>query len=127
MKITYNELIRSNKAVELGIDNVPRNEEEENLNQLINWLNGTIAPMVPEPVGVNSGFRNDELNKAVGGAATSHHRLGYAADLTCANLVGLVNVLKDHIDQIDQLIYYPKRGFVHVSIHPRMRNEYFLK
>ncbi|MGL5786541.1 MAG: D-Ala-D-Ala carboxypeptidase family metallohydrolase [Bacteroidales bacterium] len=127
MKITYSELIYSSTAKTKGIDNTPGVDEKQNLIKLMDWLNEEIAPDIPEPVNVESGYRCESLNKAVGGVGTSHHLTGYACDLSCSDLSKLVRVLKNKIDQIDQLIHYPSRGFVHVSIHPRQRHEFLKK
>lgn len=58
-----------------------------------------------KPVVVNSGYRCPSLNKAVGGASTSQHKLGEAADF---EIIGLSNYdlalwIKDNLD-FDQLI-----------------------
>lgn len=128
MKINYNELIHSDIAVKNGIDNTPDEDVKENINLLMKWLNDKVAPHYAGPVRVNSGYRCLELNKEVGGASTSHHLTGFACDLRCADVKGLRDIIKDnYMGEIDQLIYYPKRGFVHISIHPKKRGEYFEK
>lgn len=127
MKISYNELIHSDIAEKKGIKNEPNDVEKNNVNKLMKFLNDHIAPLVPEPVSVNSGFRNHTINQLAGGVTSSHHRVGLAADLRCSNMARLLAALFIKIDKIDQLIYYPNRGFVHVSIHPRMLNKFYIK
>lgn len=128
MKINYNELIHSDIAVKNGIDNTPNDDVEKNIIQLCEWLNNKVAPHYSGPVWVNSGYRCNELNKEVGGAVTSHHLSGYAADLTCSDVKGLRDIIKDnYMGEIDQLIYYKKKNFIHISIHPKKRGEYFEK
>lgn len=79
------------------------------------------------PVICNSGYRSNEVNKAVGGSNTSSHMKGYAADLTCKDVNLLVQHLKKYMAYIDQLIYYRKKNFVHLSLHPNNRQQCFEK
>lgn len=128
MKITYKELIHSDVAVTKGINNTPDEEIEKNINELCDWLNDKVAPHYAGPVRVNSGYRCTELNKEVGGAITSHHLTGYACDLTCSDIQQLRDIIKDNfMSDIDQLIYYPRKNFIHISVHPKKRGEYFEK
>ena len=46
------------------------------------------------PIRVSSGYRCEKLNKAVGGAATSVHMIGYAADLQVS---GSFNKFRDFV------------------------------
>lgn len=86
---TISELCESDKADELGIINVPNEEETKHLEELIEvcdkireaWTelcekNGWGRPSIR----TNSGFRCEALNKAVGGKKSSAHRIGYAID-----------------------------------------------
>lgn len=76
-----------------------------------------------KPLAVNSGFRCRELNEEVGGAPTSQHRLGEAADICpygVRNSKGDVKVVTDLARlavklklPFDQMILYP--SFVHFS------------
>lgn len=128
MKITYKELIHSDTAVTKGINNTPTEDIENNIIELCEWLNEKIAPHYAGPVRVNSGYRCIELNKEVGGASISHHLTGYACDLTCSDVRGLRDIIKNnYMSDIDQLIYYPKKNFIHISVHPRKRGEYLTK
>lgn len=127
MKITINELISSETARKLSIDNTPDKESLKHLEEVADFLNTHIAPQFKPAVWVNSGYRCKKLNDAVGGVETSHHRTGYAADLTCENVPELVRILKSKIEYFDQIIYYKKKNFVHVSIHPRQNHQYLEK
>ena len=74
------EVIRSNTAKRLGIDNEPRKEHLENIQRLITNL---IQPMRDElgPIRITSGYRNPNLNRAIGGSSKSQHCKGEALDL----------------------------------------------
>jgi len=77
---TLRELIHSDKAIELGIDNTPPAEVIDRLK--------IVCCRILEPVrdhyGVesvpNSGYRSPKLNRAVGGSKTSRHVTGQAVD-----------------------------------------------
>lgn len=91
-KFTYKELLKTNT----GIENIPNKEEDKNINKVLNFLN-EMGKHLDYPVVVNSGFRCDKVNAVVGGVVNSHHRLGYAADLTCKDVEGLKDHLKKYI------------------------------
>lgn len=78
------ELCKSDTATSKGINNSPTVEEIKNMENLIKTLN-IIREAWGSPIIVNSGFRNKELNKAVGGSSTSWHLQGMAADIKCSN------------------------------------------
>jgi hypothetical protein len=77
---TYEELTYSTTANSKGIKNIPNTIEYQHLIELAYWLDG-LRDYLGYPIVISSGFRCPELNAAVGGAKTSAHRLGYAADL----------------------------------------------
>ncbi len=120
---TLAELTRSAKAGQLGIDNTPPRELVPRLVMVAEMLE-RIRSTLDCPVVVTSGYRCERLNLAVGGATTSDHPQGHAADIIAprygsawqvANtLAPLVSVLG-----IGQLILEGVRGkqWVHVSTH----------
>ncbi len=79
------------------------------------------------PIRVTSGYRDYEVNRLVGGVPTSQHRYGYAADITAGNPEVLFRVVDALIKlkkiEFDQIIFYRKRNFIHVSYkHGSNRN-----
>ena len=74
------EFLRSSTALEKKIENLPTWEVIEHLNELAEFLEG-LREAWGGPITVTSGFRNSDLNKAVGGVNRSAHTAGYAADL----------------------------------------------
>ena len=77
---------------------------------------------------VSSGYRCPELNKAVGGARTSQHTLGQAADIhTKSNSKESNKQLFELIKQLklpfDQLINEYNYSWVHVSYSNRNRRQ----
>ena len=65
------------------------------------------------PMHVNSGYRCEELNRLVGGVASSQHVRGEAADIACENPVELARLAVRLQLPFDQMILYP--DFVHFS------------
>lgn len=75
------ELTASATAKRLGIDNCPDKRTEENLVELAETVLDPIREAYGKPIVVTSGYRCLRLNKAVGGASTSQHMYGQAADI----------------------------------------------
>lgn len=78
------ELLTSSTARQKSIENLPSFEVVEHLVELGVFLDG-LREAWGGPITVTSGFRNKDLNKAVGGVESSVHTLGYAADIVPAN------------------------------------------
>ena len=120
----FAELTRTAKKVE----NIPDWEQIQNLQQLRNFLN-LVRKIFGKPIRVNSAFRSPALNKLVGGAETSAHLQGLAADIcagsgTEADNRLLMKILEYCLPVIDQLISYHKVAenaqspirFIHVGL-----------
>lgn len=78
---TLNELTRSATAKRLGINNSPDAVVARNLTALVEHVLDPLRVAWGAPIIVTSGYRCTALNKAVGGAATSQHTKGEAADI----------------------------------------------
>lgn len=116
---TLKELVRSRKAVQLKIDNTPTWDVVENLSYLTYNILDPLRRLYGKPIFVTSGYRCTQLNKAVGGVATSQHITGQAADII-GQVKGdnkvLFNLLKDDPRfMFDQLISEQNFSWVHVS------------
>ena len=84
---TLEELYRSETAERMGIDNVPKDKEViENLKNLCFEVLQPLREHVDAPVIINSGYRCQRLNEAVGGVKNSQHCGGEAADIRIASL-----------------------------------------
>lgn len=77
---TLDELTISESADRLGLDNTPNNEALLNLRRLALFLE-EVRKVLGKPIRINSAYRSPEVNKAVGGSATSQHCFGCAADI----------------------------------------------
>lgn len=114
---TMGEMCRSAVADARGIKNTCSATQAENLKTLVNCVLDPLREMYGKPITVNSGFRSAALNKAVGGAATSQHLRGEAADITGGSPEEnrkLIELIKDNLPY-DQLIDEKNAAWVHVS------------
>ena len=75
-----------------GIENVPNEEQVNNLKRLCSWLEqlrrrwNNLYGEGDDPIVINSGFRSPKVNKAVGGVSTSNHLTGCAVDIRCVGI-----------------------------------------
>ena len=122
------ELTKSSTAIKKKINNTPTKEVENNLNQLIDNILDPLREAWGQPIIVGSGYRCEALNKAVGGAAHSQHKLGQAADIhtksdSAEDNKKLFELIKQLKLPFDQLINEYKYIWIHVSYSPRNRRQ----
>ena len=117
---TLEELLHSDTAKAQGIINAPN---WDILVQLVLLTNNTLEGIRhvcgDNPVLVSSGYRNEDLNDAVGGAQNSAHLYGCAADFTIPNFgspIDVCNAVAPYLAEleIDQLIH-ENGTWVHVG------------
>lgn len=114
---TFAEFEASPIAKEKGIANVISSfEVRDSVVALVREVLQPLRGLYGKPMKVNSGYRSPELNKAVGGVATSQHCKGEAADIatgSAAESYRLAKLAKENGIPYDQCILYPT--FVHFS------------
>lgn len=108
---TLEEFLISDRHPE--IDNVPSAEQRSNLVALIVNVLQPLRTLYNQPMKINSGYRSTELNKAVGGAPTSQHAKGQAADIACSNPQLLLDLMRLNNIEFDQVGLY--ENFIHIS------------
>lgn len=110
----WKEFTKSDTASRLHICNeIVDFDVRDNIKALVDFVLQPLRDAWGGPIFINSGYRSPELNKAVGGVATSQHTKGQAADCGCTDPYALAKlVLRMKLD-FDQLILYP--SFVHLS------------
>ena len=120
--ITYKEATKSATALRLGIENTPNDYELQNMELIAEKVFEPLRRAVNGPIKINSFFRCEELNKAIGGSNRSQHCQGRAIDID--DFYGYVSnsymyyYIKDNLD-FDQLIWEfgtdTNPDWVHVS------------
>lgn len=120
--ITYKEATRSVTALRLGIENKPSEYELQNMELIAEKVFEPLREAVNGPIKINSFYRCEELNKAIGGSSRSQHCQGRAIDID--DVYGYVSnsymyyYIKDNLD-FDQLIWEfgtdTEPDWVHVS------------
>ena len=83
---TLDELTRSQVAARRGLDNRPGPVQTANLRRLCATLLEPVRAMLGTPLQVDSGYRSQAVNAAVGGVDTSQHLDGCAADVVPVGL-----------------------------------------
>lgn len=115
---TIKEMIKSSTATAKRIDNTPNQTVIDSLTKLIEAVLDPLREWYGKPIRVNSGYRCEALNKAVGSKAkNSQHLYGEAADITVGSKTEnekLFNYIKDNLP-FDQLINESNFSWVHVS------------
>ena len=110
---TIAELTRTNQKA----NNAITIEQGDNLKHLVEKVLDPAREEFGGPIKVTSGFRSQEVNLLVGGAKSSQHCKGQAADLTCSDNKTLFRILAEM--EFDQLIYEfgdeKQPSWVHVS------------
>jgi zinc D-Ala-D-Ala carboxypeptidase len=120
--ISYKEATQSQTATRKGISNDPDAYQLQNMQLLAEKVFEPIREHFGVPIAINSFFRSQKLNKAIGGASGSQHTQGRAIDID-DTLGGVSNkqmfeYIKNHLD-FDQLIWEfgdnNNPAWVHVS------------
>jgi hypothetical protein len=122
---TLEELCASATAKARGIQNRPNAQQIIALVYLTCYVLEPLREAMNEPIPISSGFRCEQLNRAVGGVSNSQHTRGQAADLCIGGDLEKgkrwFNWIKNNL-KFDQLIWEHSRSgtyWVHVSfVHP---------
>ena len=111
---SYSEFTKSDTAARLHIQNeIVDWDVRDNIKALVEDVLQPLRDAWGGPLFINSGYRSPELNKAVGGVATSQHCKGQAADVGVTDPFALAKLAVRMKLGFDQMILYP--SFVHFS------------
>lgn len=109
---TLEELTHSQAAARLGFHNSPKHNSPEykNLLRLAETMEQVRVVCNSKPILISSGYRQPNVNAAVGGSKTSVHMQGLAADFICPEYgtpLEICKALEPHMRSlhIDQLIH----------------------
>ena len=126
---TLTELTHRLTAKAHSLPNVPTAEAEANLVRLATEVLVPIREAWQSPIYITSGYRSPELNRKVGGEATSYHLRGMAADITAKSvfyntaLYTEIRIL--HAKGLIRLTecYMERQGlYIHVALDPENIN-----
>ena len=120
--ISYKEAVHSNTAKRRGIENKPNDHQLYNMAKVAHNIFEPLRLYVGGAIKINSFFRSEELNKAIGGSSKSQHCQGCAIDID--DIYGhksnyqMFEYIRENLD-FDQLIYEfgdaDNPDWVHVS------------
>ena len=127
--ISFKEAVRSRTALRLNLKNDP---DAYQITNMVNVAKNVFEPLreyVGGAIKINSMFRSEELNTAIGGSSRSQHIEGRALDLD--DIYGhktnlqMFNYIKDNLS-FDQLIYEfgddNNPAWIHVSYVSKEEN-----
>lgn len=126
---TIEELVHSEVAEARGIENAPEKDVVERLTQLVEKLLDPVREMWGEAIRVNSGYRNERLNAAVGGTRKSQHLRGEAADITTGGREGnrrLFEMIAKSEMEFDQMIDEKEYAWIHISYSEKKNRKQIL-
>ena len=123
MQLTRNFSLAELTVTNQPVPNNPNEKEIANLRALAVNILQPLRDFIGRPIQVNSAFRSRRVNQLVGGADSSQHVLGQAADIVVAGMspLELAKIIAEMELPYDQLIREPT--WVHVSYGPRHRRE----
>ena len=108
--------------------NIPSHEAIANLKRLCVWLE-VLRERVGHAIVINSGYRSPQLNKKVGGAPTSNHLTGCAADIRTSGFKQaieyaaiLIAYATESDQEFDELLIEKNRYgavWVHFAVRPK--------
>lgn len=138
--LTYEEAIRSDAAIRLGIDNTPTAEQVLNMQHVATFIfDAAREKYCQGPLYASSFFRSRQVNAAVPGSSpTSAHMTGEAIDMDCdifqkGTNAGLFHYVMMNLETDQTILEYPdKEGnakWVHVGLRRlgHNRNEHLVK
>ena len=129
---TLGEMTKSSSHPE--VYNIPSHEAIANLKRVCGWLEvlrekyNAKYGVGEEPIRINSGYRSPQLNKKIGGVATSNHLTGCAVDIRVLGMEQLIRyatILLDYDDEskqeFDELLIERNRYgaiWLHFAVRP---------
>lgn len=118
---TLEEMTYSANASAKGIDNTPDKSSLAHLKELVDNMLQPIRDAYGKGIKVTSGYRNKKTNELAGGASSSSHMYGFAADIkpVDGNMKALQRVVMEwgKTHNFDQIIIEQPSNFVASWIH----------
>ena len=120
--ISYKEGVHSNTALRLNLDNTPNPEQLKCMMDIGVQLFEPLREWVGGPIKINSFYRGEPVNTAIGGSTRSQHMKGQALDIDDTfgykTNAEMFHYIKDNLEY-DQMIWEfgddDNPNWVHVS------------
>ena len=120
--VSYKEGVRSRTADRRGLDNTTNESQLKCMKEIAEGLFEPLREWVGGPIKINSFFRGEPVNTAIGGSKYSQHMKGQAIDIddTFGHKTNaeMYHYIKDNLD-FDQLIWEfgddKNPNWIHVS------------
>ena len=120
--VSWKEGTHSNTALRRGLDNTPNEDQIKCMKDIAEGLFEPLREWVGGPIKINSFFRGEPVNTAIGGSKRSQHMKGQALDLDDTfgykTNAEMYHYIKDNLD-FDQLIWEfgddKNPNWIHVS------------
>lgn len=127
--VSYKEGVHSNTALRRGLDNTPNADQIRCMQDIAKLLFEPLREWVGGPIKINSFFRGEPVNTAIGGSTRSQHMKGQAMDLDDTfgykTNAEMYHYIKDNLD-FDQLIWEfgddENPNWIHVSYVTHRKN-----
>lgn len=125
----YNEVIKSDTATRLGIDNSVPSSLMNNLMESVVGIQ-KVRDLLGVPMKVNSWYRSEKLNRAVGGSDTSAHKQCLAVDFVPIGMCidEAYNKIAKSSIMFDQLILERNKCgnvWIHIGFGGKQRRQVF--
>ena len=123
--VSYKEGVHSNTALRKGLDNTPNEDQLKCMREVAENLFEPLREWVGGPIKINSFFRGEPTNTAIGGSKYSQHMKGQAMDIDDTfgykTNAEMYHYIKDNLE-FDQMVWefgseYPdgNPNWVHIS------------
>ena len=123
--ITLEEMTESQTATRNGLSNVPDRSTYYNLVKTAEMLEAVRSLLGNRPILISSGYRSPAVNAAVGGARSSAHTFGKAADFICPGYgrpIDVCRAIQNSGLMFDQLIH-EFNSWCHLAWDENMRQQ----
>ena len=128
--VSYKEGVYSATALRRGLENIPNEDQLKCMEDIAKYVFEPLRDWVGGPIKINSFFRGEPVNTAIGGSKTSQHMNGQAMDIDDtfgkATNAEMYHYIKENLD-FDQLIWEfgddENPAWVHVSYKEKGNNK----
>ena len=116
--LSYKEATHSNTAIARKINNIPDADTIVRMKYVAERCFEPVRIWYGKPIKINSFFRSEKLNVAIGGAKKSQHMKGEAIDMTAGSVEENKNLYDWMVKNLeyDQLIWEYGGRWIHVSL-----------